>query len=730
MNKNADYLEKRLLLLRRLCRDAAKNHDDAVAAYLGDAAALDAENAPFAEQIPFPALIQNFGLNPFEANVLFLSIAPAVDAGFRQILTALRQNFALSQVDVATALDLFSENFAAKIENRKSFSPGAPLFLHHICELIPKIGSETQLQDMVIQPTPRIVSHVLNQEADADIGGFSRIMRPTVKIADVVISDKKRQQILSLVENCERCMALKKSWGFEEIGGGGRNIILLFSGPSGTGKTLMAQAVAGELKRPLLLVDAHELQARRGLEDNLDKIMREARLQRAVLLFDDCELIFAARTQGNRDLPLLLAALDAYEGIVIMTTNLPAELDAALDRRVTMQIDFDILPAKLRESLWIRHIPKQVEIAPDVDLPHLAEKYEFSGGMIRNSVSVAMNRALASAKNNICNCGESIGNNSPKSEMLNNNHVDAAGCAKDNSSDIGPHPIIRLDMQTLDAAARTQIRNKIKKLADKTLTALTIDDLVLPKKIKEKIRSLIASVRNRRTIFEDWGFGEKITKGRGICALFRGDSGTGKTLSAEIIANELGMALYRVRIPAIVSKYVGETEKNLEKCFREAAACGAVLLFDEADSIFSKRTEVKDSNDRYANMEVNLLLQEVERFEGVVILTTNLDAAIDDAFERRLNHKIDFPFPDARDRARIWKRLLPAAAPLAGDIDFETLGRDFELSGGCIKNSVLRAAYKAAERKTQIDMQLLEDSGLQEYREMGKLVPNRRNPWD
>ena len=419
--------------------------------------------------------------------------------------------------------------------------------------------------------------------------------------------------------------------------------------------------------------------------------MREARLQRAVLLFDDCELIFASRTQGNRDLPLLLAALDAYEGIVILTTNLPTALDPALDRRVTLQIDFEILPVRLREQIWRIHLPQNVKLAEDVDLHRLADKYEFSGGTIRNSVAVALNRALAE-----CTDSEPV-----------------------------------LTMHTLEEAAKTQIRNKIRKLADKTMTTLTLDDLILPKKVKVQINSLIASVRNRRTIFEEWGFGEKITKGRGICALFRGDSGTGKTLSAEIIANELGMTLYRVRIPAIVSKYVGETEKNLEKCFREAAASGALLLFDEADSIFSKRTEVKDSNDRYSNMEVNLLLQEVERFEGVVILTTNLDAAIDDAFERRLNHKIDFPFPEAKYRAKIWKSLLPETAPIADDIDFESLGRDLELSGGCIKNSVVRAAYRAAERNIPIDMNLLEAAGIQEYREMGKLVPNRRtNPWD
>lgn len=689
---NSNFLQKRLVLVEEIIHEKAKKSDEIrVSALLEALKQLDHEAEPFADSIPFVALTRDFSLTPFESNVLFLALAPSIDFNFRQKVAELRRNFACTQIDVALALDLFSVGIEQRIRNRGAFAPTGALFSHHLCELEPKLGASSQIQDMGLNLPPRIVAHLLEQEDSTTFDGFSRILRPETRMDQVILPEKKKNQILALVRHYEQCLAAKKQWGFEEIGDGGRNVILLFSGPSGTGKTLMAQAIAHELHKPLLLVDAHELQANRGLEDNLDKLMREARLQRAILLFDDCELIFASRTQGNRDLPLLLAALDAYEGLVIMTTNLPTVLDSALDRRVTLQVDFDILPAKLRETIWKLHIPKEVELDADVDLPHLAEKYEFSGGTIRNAVAVAMNRAL--------------------------------GCAEE--------PLkIRLTMPILDESARSQIRNRIKKLADKTLTSLSLEDLVLPRKIKDKIRSLIASVRNRRTIFEEWGFGEKITKGRGICALFRGDSGTGKTLSAEIIAYELGMTLYRVRIPAIISKYVGETEKNLEKCFREAAASGALLLFDEADSIFSKRTEVKDSNDRYSNMEVNLLLQEVERFEGVVILTTNLDAAIDDAFERRLNHKIDFPFPDARDRARIWKRLLPEAAPLGEDIDFEALGRDFELSGGCIKNSVLRAAYKAAERKSLIDMALLEASGLQEYREMGKLVPNRRNPWD
>jgi len=686
---NKLFLENRLNLLANLCSHVAQADKSAAARCLSELAKLDADSS---DDVAFTRLVKDFQLTPFEANVVFMALAPTLDASFRQKIIDIRRNFALANVDVGLCIELFSSDFAAKIDNRAAFLPTAKLVQNHLIELKTKPGADPQLNEMIVTLPSRIVSCILEQECDIQLDGFSRLLWPKTSLDQVMLSAKQQSQVMSIVSQYEHYLDLKKQWNFDEIGTGGRNLILLFAGASGTGKTLLAHAIAKSLNRPLLLVDAHELEAYRSLTDNLDILLREARLQRAVLLFDDCELLFANRTQGNRDLPLLLAALDAYEGLVVLTTNIPTALDPALDRRITLQIDFDIPAAPLREQIWRLHLPKQLPLADDVDLPHLAEKYEFAGGTIRNAIAVAMNKALSDA-------------------ALNNSQL-------------------TVSMNMLDDAAKTQIRNKIKKLADKTRTTLTLEDLVLPKKLKEQLRSIIASVRNRRKIFEEWGFGEKLSTGRGLCVLFRGDSGTGKTLSAEIISNELGMTLYRVRIPAIMSKYVGETEKNLEKCFREAAASGAVLLFDEADSIFSKRTEVKDANDRYSNMEVNLLLQEVERFQGIVILTTNLDAAIDDAFERRLNHKLDFPFPEPRDRARIWKRLLPKQAPLGDDIDFETLGKDFELAGGNIKNAVIRAAYRAAERNSLIDMDLLEDCGLQEYREMGKLVRNRRNPWD
>ncbi|MFA5625024.1 MAG: ATP-binding protein [Bradymonadales bacterium] len=684
-------LEQRLKFLEEHCRAFAKTKDNAfstVAAYL-EKVKIYEQNCKEEDSI-FLRFCRDFKLAPFESNVVLLTLAPQVDQEFKARITDIRKNFSLPQIDVGLCLSLFSPSFNEKVANRRAFMPQSTLLTQRLIQLKPRLGQESDLAEMQLSLPTRILAHLLEQEGETQIEGFSRVLWPKTSIDQVILPEKHKKQILALIEQYDRYLALKKEWGFEEIGAGGRNMILLFNGSSGTGKTLLSQAIAHVLKRPLLLVDAHELQSQRGLEANLDILMREARLQRAVLLFDDCELIFASRLQGNRDLPLLLAAIDAYEGLIILTTNLPTMLDSALERRITLNVDFEIANAKQREEIWRLHIPKALQLADDVDIALLAEKYEFAGGTIRNTIAVAINQALS-----------------------------------ENMKD----PVI-VNMRHFEEAAKSQVRNKIKKLADKTMTSLTLDDLVLPRKLKEQMRAIIASVRNRRTIFEEWGFGEKLTTGKGLCILFRGDSGTGKTLSAEIIANELGMTLYRVRIPAIMSKYVGETEKNLEKCFKEAGASGALLLFDEADSIFSKRTEVQSANDRYSNMEVNLLLQEIERFEGVVILTTNLDAAIDDAFERRLNHKLDFPFPEAKDRAFIWRRHIPKQAPVDGDIDYELLGRDFDLSGGNIKNAVIRAAYKAAELKKNISMALLEACAIQEYREMGKLIPRRRNPWD
>jgi len=228
--------------------------------------------------------------------------------------------------------------------------------------------------------------------------------------------------------------------------------------------------------------------------------------------------------------------------------------------------------------------------------------------------------------------------------------------------------------------------------------------LVLPAAQQQLLRQIVAHARHRLTVHHAWGFADQGARGLGLATLFWGDSGTGKTLAAEVMAHELGLALVRVDLSAVVSKYIGETEKNLRRVFDAAEAAGALLLFDEADALFGKRTEVKDSHDRYANIEVSYLLQRMEAYSGLAILTSNHKAALDAAFQRRLRFVVHFPFPDQEQREGIWRAVFPRAAPLAADVDFARLAR-LDATGGSIRNMALAAAFLAAEAGTAIGMQ-------------------------
>jgi len=228
------------------------------------------------------------------------------------------------------------------------------------------------------------------------------------------------------------------------------------------------------------------------------------------------------------------------------------------------------------------------------------------------------------------------------------------------------------------------------------------DDLVLPDAQRQLLRQIEVHCRHRLTVHHDWGFAAKSTQGLGLATLFWGDSGTGKTLAAEVLAGALGLALYRIDLSGVVSKYIGETEKNLGKVFDAAEDAGAILLFDEADALFGKRSEVKDSHDRYANIEVSYLLQRMEAYRGLAVLTTNHKAALDPAFQRRLRFVVHFPFPDAAQREALWRGVFPAGTPLDG-IEPARLAR-LNVAGGTIRNIALHAAFLAADAGTPLTM--------------------------
>ena len=271
-------------------------------------------------------------------------------------------------------------------------------------------------------------------------------------------------------------------------------------------------------------------------------------------------------------------------------------------------------------------------------------------------------------------------------------------------------------------ACRVRSRPRLDDLGQRIAATTTWDDLVLPPVPLEALRQLAAQVRQRSRVYEEWGFARRTRRGLGISALFAGQSGTGKTMAAEALANELRLDLYRIDLSSVVSKYIGETEKNLRRVFDAADRGGAVLLFDEADALFGKRTEVEDSHDRFANIEVSYLLQRMEAYEGLAILTTNMRAALDEAFLRRLRFVIEFPFPDASQRAEIWRRVFPAEAPTEA-LDASLLAR-MDVAGGSIRNIAVGAAFLAADAGLPVRMEHVVAAAVTEYAKLERPLPN------
>ena len=321
-------------------------------------------------------------------------------------------------------------------------------------------------------------------------------------------------------------------------------------------------------------------------------------------------------------------------------------------------------------------------ISPDVDPAILANKFILTGGEIHSICREAAARAL------LRNSAEPV------------------------------------SLADIEAAARGQSNQGLRRLAQKVNCVHDWPDLVLPARSLRQLREVCAAEKFRHIVYSQWGYDRRLAQGRGLNVLFCGASGTGKTMAAGIIARGLALDLYKIDLSSVVSKYIGETEKQLSQIFHEAGSSNAILFFDEADALFGKRSEVKDAHDRYANVEVAYLLQKMEEYEGIVILATNFRRNMDDAFTRRMHHIVEFPFPDADCRERIWKGLVSPAAPLSSDVNFAFLARQFELSGGNIRNVALAAAFLAAESGGDIRMEHFILGTSRELQKLGKM-PSR-----
>lgn len=276
-----------------------------------------------------------------------------------------------------------------------------------------------------------------------------------------------------------------------------------------------------------------------------------------------------------------------------------------------------------------------------------------------------------------------------------------------------------LSMEQITRECYRLMEQQMGKKAVKVPAVYTMDDLILPKRQKQQLLEAYSQIKYRHKVYEEWGFEKKTAYGRGVAMVFAGPPGTGKTMAAQVIARELGMQLYKVNLSCVVSKYVGETEKNLDEIFEQAEKSRVILLFDEADVLFGKRSEGKESLDKYSNMEAAFLLQKMECYEGAAILATNLFHHFDEAFKRRMKAVVEFPVPGAQDRKKIWKSMLPQQMP-HGEIDFDYLAAQFELTGSNIRNILLHSAFLAAEKGRVMDMEEIIPAVKNEYAKNGK----------
>ena len=456
------------------------------------------------------------------------------------------------------------------------------------------------------------------------------------------------------------------------VGEKNESTLLHFSGPAGTGKLKSAAYLCAKIGTPLLSLKLSRIPGSvEGLRQTLKPILREIQLFGAAVVIPD----WHRSALSTEDLEHLLEKIQSVSALVILTSQKPFPLPH--DRFPAVDIKFEAAGHSERTTAWMNHVNGANTGASVLDLESVAGLYRFNDGQIRSIIRRAKMRRRALKGDEAITQEEII-----------------AGCREESSQ-------------------------KLSELAVQVQTKHSWDYLILPEEQKTQLRELCNHMKFKSRVYEDWAYHTQVSA-PGLNALFTGPPGTGKTLAASVIAGELGLELYKIDLSTIVSKYIGETEKNLSKIFQEAESSNAILFFDEADSLFGKRSAVRDSHDRYANIQVGYLLQKMEEFPGMTILASNLIENIDDAFMRRLHFSVDFPFPAAEERERIWRVSFPAQAPLADDIDFDRLGRRVKVPGGNIRNIALHAAFHAAADDSAITMRHIARAAKREYEKEGR----------
>ena len=622
-------------------------------------------------------LVQLFGLTSFDLDALLICLAPELDLRYERLYAYLQDDVTKKRPSVDLVLNLLSPSYDVKLAMRHRFTPNAPLRKHHLVRLFQDSSlQEAPLLAHSLKVDERVTNYLLDSDqVDHRLSRCAQVTTLQARLEDLLLPDDIKHRLVLLAR---------------ENATSGNGLVLCFQGPYGVGKQTTAEALCRELGVGLLVVDGERLLESQELTVDLAMglVAREALLQDTALYWTGFDALLSTESTGPEGgskrqtwREALISTLEARHGLTILATNENWEPKDAFHALTFVRVRFSQPAYTERVQLWRLSLDNGIASEQAEALDALANKFRFTGGQIRDAAATA--RHLSRWRN-------------PE-----NGHV---------------------TMADLYAASRLQSNQKLSALARKITPHYSWDDIVLPPDRIEELREICNQVTYRAQVYDQWGFGRKLSMGKGLNVLFAGPSGTGKTMAADIIAGQLELDLYKIDLSTVVSKYIGETEKNLAQIFTEAETSNAILFFDEADALFGKRSEVRDSHDRYANIEISYLLQRMEEYQGVVILATNLHKNMDDAFVRRMHFSVEFPFPQARDRLRIWEKIWPDDTPLSGDLDLEFAARRFEIAGGNIRNIAVAAAFLAAANGEVVTMDHLMHATQRELQKMGKVV--------
>jgi SpoVK/Ycf46/Vps4 family AAA+-type ATPase len=622
---------------------------------------------------PLDRLQKLFGLDQYEREMLLLTLAPELHLKYEKIYAYLQDNVTKKRPTVDLMLTLSSRNFSEKLVRSAKFGPTAPLIANHLLYLFDEPGSvHSPLFAKWVKVDEGIAAFLKGEDGiDARLVPFAAWINPQMTITSLPHDEgiKKRLSDLgaSIRERSERRF---------------QRLLLYFSGPYGVGKKSAAEALCRKARLNLLDIDVGRMvTSSSDPHVVVDLILREARLKNAVIFLGHVDEIFQQGDRAQQWNRILFDKIKSYQGITIFSGSPSIGGKYFVEGLPFVQVEFPIPSYPLRKRLWKSKLSDVGLKIPSADLTSVSSRFRLTGGQVRDIIST----------------------------MKTNRH---------NST----HSI---DIEDLEEACRNYSRHKLVDLAVKVIPRRTWDDLILPKDQMDTLQEICNTVKHRFVVLDQWGFANKLVLSEGVNVLFAGPSGTGKTMATEIVANELGLDMFKIDLSGLVSKYIGETEKNLARIFSAAETSNAILFFDEADALFGKRSEVKDAHDRYANIEISYLLQKMEEYQGITILATNLRKNMDQAFVRRMAFTVHFPFPEEGDRLRIWKSIWPSETPRAKDLDLAFMARQFKLAGGNIRNIVVAAAYLAAEDGQMIDMEHLIQATKRELQKIGKVVVER-----